>query len=83
MNKSTLELLADKAEQAISQSIAQVAGSIAPSIDRAAGEIDMAYKLKLIDYPRRDFLLCQLRSVVNARRTQLREQHNAKLLGAA
>jgi len=83
MNKLALELLADKAEQHISQSIARIAGSIAPSIDRAAGEIDMAYKLHLIDYPRREVLMTQLRAVVNYRRTQLRELHNARLLGAA
>lgn len=83
MNKSTLELLGDEAERIISQSIAQVAGSIAPSIDRAAGEIDMAYKLHLIDYPRRDVLLGQLRVIVNNRRTQLREQHIARLLEAS
>lgn len=83
MNNSTLELLADHAEQNIAASMAQVAGSIAPTVDRVAGEIDMAYKLKLIDYPRRDVLLGQLRVVVNNRRAELREQQNAKLLGAA
>lgn len=82
-NDSTLALLADYAEKAISASMAQIAGSVAPNIDRAAGEIDMAYKLKLIDYPRRDALLCQLRVIVNKRRTELREQHNARMLRTA
>lgn len=80
---TTLELLADYAEQNIAASMAQVAGSIAPTVDRVAGEIDMAYKLKLIDYPRRDVLLCQLRVIVNNRRQQLREIHNARLLEAS
>lgn len=80
---TTLELLADYAEKAIAASMAQVAGSIAPTVDRVAGEIDMAYKLKLIDYPRRDVLLGQLRVIVNNRRQQLREQQNARMLRTA
>ena len=80
---TTLELLADYAEKAIAASMAQVAGSIAPTVDRVAGEIDMAYKLKLIDYPRRDVLLCQLRVIVNNRRAELREQQNARMLRTA
>ena len=80
---TTLELLADYAEKAIAASMAQVAGSIAPTVDRVAGEIDMAYKLKLIDYPRRDVLLGQLRVIVNNRRAVLREQQNARMLRTA
>lgn len=80
---STLELLADYAEKAIAASMAQVAGSIAPTVDRVAGEIDMAYKLKLIDYPRRDVLMGQLRVIVNNRRAELREQQNARMLRTA
>lgn len=76
-------ILADAAERNIAASIAQVAGSIAPSMDRTAGEIDLAYKLRLIDYPRRDALLTQLRAVVNHRRTELREQQAAKLVRTA
>jgi S-methylmethionine-dependent homocysteine/selenocysteine methylase len=83
MNKSTLELLADYAEKAIAVSMAQIAGSIAPTVDRVAGEIDMAYKLKLIDYPRRDVLRSQLRVIVNNRRVELREQQNARMLRTA
>lgn len=79
-NPAILELLADYAEKSIAASMAQVTGSIAPSIDRTAGEIDLAYKLKLIDYPRRDALLSQLHAIVNARRQQLREQANASLM---
>lgn len=82
-NQTTLELLADYAEKAIAASMAQIAGSIAPTVDRVAGEIDMAYKLRLIDYPRRDVLLCQLRVIVNNRRQQLRELQNARLLEAS
>lgn len=81
-SRSTLELLSEAAEKNISTSIARVAGSVVPSIDRTAGEIDMAYKLKLIGYPRRDVLMGQLSAVVNARRTELREQHHARLLRA-
>ena len=80
---TTLELLADYAEKAIAASMAQVAGSIAPTVDRVAGEIDMAYKLKLIDYPRRDVLMGQLRVIVNNRRAELREQQNARMLRTA
>lgn len=81
--QTTLELLADYAEKSIAASMAQITGSIAPSVDRTAGEIDLAYKLKLIDYPRRDALLCQLREIVNARRQQLREQANASFARAS
>jgi S-methylmethionine-dependent homocysteine/selenocysteine methylase len=80
---TTLELLAEYAEQNIAASMAQVAGSIAPTGDRVAGEIDMAYKLKLIDYPRRDVLRSQLRVIVNNRRVELREQQNARMLRTA
>ena len=80
---TTVEMLADYAEKAIAASMAQVAGSIAPTVDRVAGEIDMAYKLKLIDYPRRDVLLGQLRVIVNNRRAELREQQNARMLRTA
>jgi len=77
-----LEILGDAAENNIAASIAQVAGSVSPSsaADRTKGEIDMAYKLKLIDYPRRDLLLSQLRIVANHRRTELRKQQNQKIL---
>lgn len=74
--------LADEAERQIAMSMVKQTSSMAPSIDRVAGEIDLAFKLKLIDYPRRDLLLCQLREIVNHRRTQLREQRIARLLGA-
>lgn len=83
MNNPTLELLTEQAEQHISTSLARVSTSAAPSVHRIAGEIDMAYKLKLIDYPRRDFLLGELHQAVDARRTQLRQLHNDNQKGVA
>jgi uncharacterized protein YlaN (UPF0358 family) len=82
-NQTTMELLTEYAEKAIAASMAQVAGSVSPSIDRIAGEIDLACKLELIDKARRETLLCQLRVVVNTRRQQLREQQHSNLLRAS
>jgi hypothetical protein len=80
---STLELLADYAEKAIAASMAQIAGSVAPTINmhRVTGEIDMALKLKLIDYPLRDVLIEQLRVIVAHRREELAQQELARKLG--
>lgn len=75
--------MADEAERSIAACMSRVAISPAPSMDRTAGEIDMAYKLKLIDYPRRDALLMQLRTIVNRRREQLHAERIARLLGVA
>lgn len=73
---------ADMAERHICNSLAALTSSQAPLLDRVAGEIDLAYKLHLIDYPRRDVLMGQLRAIVNHRRDQLRKQHHARLLGS-
>lgn len=73
-------ILADEAEREIAASMARVAGSDAPTTERAYGEIDLAYKLKLIDYARRDVLMSQLRQVVSVRLNQLNEQRNARIL---
>ncbi len=73
--------LADEAERLIAESFAKVAASEGPSFDLYAGEINLAFKLKLIDYPRRDVLLGQLRAIVNNRREVLKAQHIARLLG--
>lgn len=72
--------LADEAERQIAMSMVKQTSSMAPSMDRVAGEIDMAYKLKLIDYPRRDVLMGQLHEIVTYRRKQLNEQRNARVL---
>lgn len=82
---STLELLADYAEKAISNSLAMVAGSVSPTtnLHRVSGEIDMAYKLKLIDYPRHEALIEQLRVIVSRRREELCKQELARKLRAA
>lgn len=72
--------LADEAERQIAMSMVKQTSSMAPSIDRTAGEIDLAYKLKLIDYPRRDALMGQLNEIVTYRRKQLTEQRNARIL---
>jgi hypothetical protein len=71
--------LADEAERHISKTLTAVAASEAPTFEGAAGEITMAYKLGLIDYPRRDELICQLRVIVSYRRKQLRKQHLERL----
>lgn len=71
--------LADEAERQIAMSMVKQTSSMAPSMDRTAGEIDMAYKLKLIDYPRRDALMGQLNEIVTYRRKQLTEQRNARI----
>lgn len=75
-------LLADEAERQIAMSMVKQTSSMAPSIDRTAGEIDLAYKLKLIDYPRRDFLMGQLSEIVAYRRKQLNKQRTEKILAA-
>lgn len=72
--------LADEAERYISASMARVAGSEAPSMDRTMGEIDMAHKLKLIDYARRDVLVGQLREIVNERRSAIRQERHARIM---
>lgn len=73
---------ADAAEQIIARLLVKQAASNAPSIDRTAGAIDLAYELGFIDYPRRDGLMSQLRAIVNHRRRELLEQHLARLLRA-
>lgn len=73
-------LLADEAERQIAISMASQTNSNAPDMERVAGQLDLAYKLKLIDYPRRDVLLSQLREIVIRRREQMNEQRIAKLL---
>lgn len=75
--------LADEAEREIATSMARVAGSDAPTIERTYGEIDLAYKLNLIDYARRDMLLNQLREIASARRKILLEERNARILVGA
>lgn len=82
---STLELLADYAEKAIAASMAQIAGSVSPTINlhRVTGEIDMALKLKLIDYPRHEALIEQLRVIVSRRREELCRQELARKLEKA
>lgn len=72
--------LADEAERQIAMSMIRQTSSMAPAMDRVMGEIDMAYKLKLINYARRDVLVDQLQSIVAHRRRQLLEQRNARLL---
>lgn len=79
MNDHQIQM-ADLAERHICNSLAALTSSQAPLLDRVAGEIDLAYKLHLIDYPRRDALMGQLRSIVNHRRDQLRKQHHARLM---
>lgn len=79
MNDHQIQM-ADLAERHICNSLAALTSSQAPLLDRVAGEIDLAYKLHLIDYPRRDALMGQLRSIVNHRREQLRKQHHARLM---
>lgn len=76
-------LLADEAERQIAASMARVAGSNAPNIERTSGEIDLAYKLKLIDYARRDVLMNQLREIASARRKILLEERNSRILASA
>lgn len=76
-----LQKLSALAEQRIANAMAAQSASQAPTIEGTAGEITMAYKLGLIDYPRRDVLLCQLRQIVNHRRSQLCRQKNARIIG--
>lgn len=73
-------LLADEAERQISASMARVAGSDAPMTERVTGEIDLAYKLKLFDYARREALMSQLLNIASTRRKQLREKRNARII---
>lgn len=79
---NNLILLADEAERQIAASMARVAGSDAPTIERTSGEIDLAYKLKLIDYPRRGVLMGQLNEIVAYRRKQLLEERNARIIAS-
>ena len=76
-------LMAEAAEFHIDSSIAFASHSAAPCTKRAAGEIDMAYKLKLIDYPRRNALIGQLQQAVSERRTALRAVEHARSVGDA
>lgn len=82
MNEQMIQL-ADQAERHIAKTLTAVAVSQAPTFDGPAGEITMAYKLGLIDYPRRDELIGQLRVIVNYRRKQLNAERNAAIIGSA
>lgn len=75
--------LADKAEHYIAKTLAALTASEAPNPERAAGKIDLAYELELIDYPRRDELMCQLMVIVSHRRKQLNAERNAAIIGSA
>lgn len=65
----------------ISESITSVRDSRQPDTVRPliAGEINMAYKLKLIDYVERDELMKQLLLACQSRREQLHRQKLARL----
>ena len=65
----------------INESIASMRDSKQPDALRplVAGEINMAYKLKLIDYVERDELMTQLLLACQARREQLHRQKLARL----
>ena len=65
----------------INESITSVRDSRQPDTVRPliAGEINMAYKLKLIDYVERDELMTQLLLACQSRREQLHRQKLARL----
>lgn len=65
----------------INESIASMRDSKQPDTLRplVAGEINMAYKLKLIDYIERDELMTQLLLACQTRREQLHRQKLARL----
>lgn len=69
---------AEKAKAVIIASIAGLARAESPDTVRplVAGEINMAYKLGLIDYPERDHLMNNMVSACARRRNEL---HRAKL----
>lgn len=73
-------LLADEAERHISETLAKIAASNAPLTERATGEIDLAYKLGLIDYARRQVLIDQLHRIAAFRRSELRKARNDAML---
>ena len=65
----------------INESITSVRDSRQPDTVRPliAGEINMAYKLKLIDYVERDELMTHLLLACQSRREQLHRQKLARL----
>lgn len=65
-----------QALEIINASIAYLAKSKSPDAVRAltAGEITMAYKLKLISYEERDGLLSRLITACDQRRNELRDR---------
>lgn len=65
----------------INESITSVRESRQPDTVRPliAGEINMAYKLRLIDYVERDELMTQLLLACQSRREQLHRQKLARL----
>lgn len=76
-----LQKLSALAEQRIANAMAAQSASQAPTIEGVAHMITFAYDLKLLSFERRDVLLCQLRQIVNHRRSQLCKQKNARILG--
>lgn len=75
-------LLAEEAERHISETLAKIAASNAPLTERATGEIDMAYKLGLIDYERRQVLVEQLQAIAAFRRGELRKAKHEEFMRA-
>lgn len=77
--------IADSAVQIIQTSIRRVGSSVSPdtAAARAAGEIDMAYKLGFVTFEERDSMLGVLAMAVSSRRYELNRAQRTNIIGPA